>query len=383
MILFATVASAATLIQLSKATLDQNEQVLGANKNSFLIGSSTALGLAFAFQILFLSAHFFSSRNIDTSAHSFDSLERLPPKLLAKSVRYSQTTSEPEPIPRSMNSMDSRTSPLSVKGRSRSGIMTSIKMQFSTTIRPVTSETELITRDFRRPVSVDSYGHRSSEDAFDSWDTSSVDTQNRQVVMEATTPTQEKSGHLLETIPGSPTPIRTPSPNTTVIPFELPRARTRSHSYSPSLQASEEADPLPSPPSMSELHIHPLFRSSSPTPPPIATPGTVVVASPVAGQVIAQRQSIRSLSQTRSVTRPAHSRPMSIRSRADSKAQRDDQSSIQEDVEENGSSIQPVSERTMTPPIPEWVLGAGPRSSLTGYNTRKVELVNERAEVKN
>jgi hypothetical protein len=29
------------------------------------------------------------------------------------------------------------------------------------------------------------------------------------------------------------------------------------------------------------------------------------------------------------------------------------------------------SERTLTPPIPEWILGAGSRSSMSGYNSRK------------
>lgn len=35
-----------------------------------------------------------------------------------------------------------------------------------------------------------------------------------------------------------------------------------------------------------EAHIHPLFRSESPNPPPIASPGTIITASPYAGQVV-------------------------------------------------------------------------------------------------
>ncbi|PGH28438.1 hypothetical protein GX50_08825, partial [[Emmonsia] crescens] len=38
-----------------------------------------------------------------------------------------------------------------------------------------------------------------------------------------------------------------------------------------------------------EDHIHPLFRSSSPDPPPVTTRGTVVTASPVAGQTISKK----------------------------------------------------------------------------------------------
>ncbi|RMJ23482.1 hypothetical protein PHISP_05656 [Aspergillus sp. HF37] len=39
----------------------------------------------------------------------------------------------------------------------------------------------------------------------------------------------------------------------------------------------------------SENHIHPLFRSGSASPPPTPAPGTVVTASPVAGQTISAR----------------------------------------------------------------------------------------------
>jgi hypothetical protein len=36
-----------------------------------------------------------------------------------------------------------------------------------------------------------------------------------------------------------------------------------------------------------------------------------------------------------------------------------------EKLEENGG------ERTLTPPIPDWILSAGSRSSMSGYNSRK------------
>jgi hypothetical protein len=38
-----------------------------------------------------------------------------------------------------------------------------------------------------------------------------------------------------------------------------------------------------------------------------------------------------------------------------------------EQLDDNGS------ERTLTPPIPDWVLGAGPRSSMAGYNRKKTQ----------
>lgn len=39
-----------------------------------------------------------------------------------------------------------------------------------------------------------------------------------------------------------------------------------------------------------QSHIHSLFRRDSPTPPPVALPGTVITASPHAGQVVSREQ---------------------------------------------------------------------------------------------
>ncbi|KAF4958624.1 hypothetical protein FSARC_10971 [Fusarium sarcochroum] len=374
-ILFATVATVATLIQLSKSTLNKGDELPNTNKSSLLIGLSVALGLAFLFQTGFLSIHFFLTRHSDQKAHSLHTIEEdrsMPSfrsKSSMKSLRYSQTTSDHDPAPRMMNSMDSRTPPSSIGGRSRSGTATSIKVQLSNALRPATSKTQLSSIETRRPISVDSITYQSSEDAFDTWDTSSVDTHNRQVVMEATTPPPQTQGHFLETIPGSPTPSRTPSPNNEM-PLEPPRVRMRSRSYSPVPVKREQLSPQPS---MSELHIHPLFRSDSPTPPPMATPGTIVLASPNAGQVITHRQSVRSL---RAASTPVVPSPLSHRGSLEMRRQWDEQESIMEEHEAETDS-QISSERPLTPPIPEWVMGAGARSSWTDYNSRKTKTDEE------
>ncbi|KAM0559546.1 hypothetical protein ACHAPJ_004069 [Fusarium lateritium] len=371
-ILFATVATVATLIQLNKSTLNKDDELPNANKGSLLVGLSVALGLSFLLQTGFLSVHFFLMRHSDQKAFSLHTLEedRSVPsfrsKTSMKSLRYSQTTSEHDTAPRMMNSMDSRTPPSSIGGRSRSGTATSIKVQLSNALRSTTSKTQLSSSETRRPISVDSITYQSSEDAFDTWDTSSVDTHNRQVVMEATTPPpQQTQGHFLETIPGSPTPSRTPSPNNEM-PLEPPRVRMRSRSYSP---VPVNREPLSPQPSMSELHIHPLFRSDSPTPPPMATPGTIVVASPNAGQVITHRQSVRSL---RAASTPVVPSPLSHRGSMEMRRQWDEQESIMEEQEAETNS-QMSSERPLTPPIPEWVMGAGARSSWTDYNSRRIK----------
>jgi hypothetical protein len=94
-------------------------------------------------------------------------------------------------------------------------------------------------------------------------------------------------------------------------------------------------------PATSESHIHPLFRTDSPVPPPSATPGTVVTASPYSGHLI--KAASRASSQTRLTDRAAS--PV-ILSRADSM---DDLPS------RNRSSSQT---RAMTPPIPDFILSA-------------------------
>ncbi|KAI5465719.1 hypothetical protein BGZ63DRAFT_400168 [Mariannaea sp. PMI_226] len=373
-IIFATAAGIASLVQLSKATTDKVDKVIDSNKNNFITGTSIALGISFALQSIFLLSHFIQSRfpDMPQSLHSLEE-ERKPSAIKVKAVPYSQTTPDPEQLPHhDTTNLPSPTSS-TFGGRSRSGTMSSIRSSLSQAIRPISSKTQLIAKDSRRPASTDFSTHRSiTEDAFDSWDTSSVDTQNRQVVLELSTPPQVHA-HFLETIPGSPTASRTPSPNIMAAPFEPPRIRSRSRSYSP--VNSRVEDPIPEmPPSMSELHIHPLFRSDSPDPPPVTTPGTVVIASPNAGQVITHRQSVRSLRQTRVSSNPIFSSPLGNH---DGNEQRSMSMSIREEGETEDDTTPPPSERAVTPPIPEWVLSAGARSSWAGYNIRKSRAESE------
>lgn len=103
---------------------------------------------------------------------------------------------------------------------------------------------------------------------------------------------------MLETIPGS----RPVSPAKPLEPylwdeispedFPLPESPSLSRATSPIHSGSPTDHHLPFPPmigeyaSSSQTHIHPLFRSDSPVPPPTPTPGTKVTASPYAGQVV-------------------------------------------------------------------------------------------------
>lgn len=190
-------------------------------------------------------------------------------------------------------------------------------------------------------------------DGFDNWDTSNVDQQIKEAVHLAV-PTK---GTALEPIPGS----RPVSPALALDgPFSVSQQQLHSQerlqdrpptslSILSQIQrpptafstASGRSGTPTISPSMSELHIHPLFRTDSPVPPPIATPGTVVTASPYSGHVI--RAPSRASSRTRLTDRAAS--PV-VRSRA---------GSVDDLPSRSRSSSQP---RAMTPPIPDFILSA-------------------------
>ncbi|KAF2182768.1 hypothetical protein K469DRAFT_585152 [Zopfia rhizophila CBS 207.26] len=224
-------------------------------------------------------------------------------------------------------------------------------------VRPVTSRTKLIsrpsfTRDSRSVYSdAHSLGNVSQPDGFDMWDTSNVDPQARDAVMQS----GPSRGTVLETIPGS----RPASPARALDgPFPI----ASDGSASPALSLPPKMYPdtsRPPSPAVSEAHIHPLFRTESPTPPPAATPGTSIMASPLSGQVIACPP--RPYSRMRSNSRAASPSPLMH------------SQSFHESVtspRRSSRSPSPPS-REMTPPIPDFVLTSSPRSSMSGAQSRR------------
>jgi hypothetical protein len=198
----------------------------------------------------------------------------------------------------------------------------SIRMSIVHAIRPVTSKTRLLKRgSFRDSKSIYSipYSVESAQsDAFDTWDTSSVDQRDKETVLHS-------RGTNLETIPGSrpqsparaldgPFPEKestsvSPQSRTTTEPSLPPSPTQQRHDrvYSPSsaslplptMRGSRSSTPAPD-----ESHIHPLFRSDSPAPPEV-TPGTTITASPQAGQTLPSPQI-----GTRSASRPTSPSPL-------------------------------------------------------------------------
>ncbi|PMD24384.1 hypothetical protein NA56DRAFT_656791 [Hyaloscypha hepaticicola] len=304
--------------------------------------------------------------------HIRDVTEAFPQ--MQESSRQGPSSDEAKHSSYGTHSMESRSPPPS-SGRSRAGsdTMSSFRSSLSQVVRPSSSKTKLIQHNhkpYHRPTSMDSNHQETSisvEDGFDSWDTSGVDAQSRQAV-ESASPTPQR---FLETIPASPTTSRSASPG---FPLDLepPKSRKRSRSYSPANSYREvprSVRQISPTESIHEAHIHPLFRTDSPTPPPAATPGTIVTAAPGAGQVISDRQSIRSLHRMRSGSLPSsslvHSASLeSMRRAMQEREEREEREELERLEEVSG-------ERTLTPPIPDFILNGGPRNSLGGYKSRK------------
>ena len=128
---------------------------------------------------------------------------------------------------------------------------------------------------------------------------------------------QTAKTHKLEPIPGSrpvspakaldgpfsPEPVR----DGTFLASESPLATPTSPSFPdgrfpfPSRERSSSV-------ATDQSHIHPLFRTDSPLPPPLSSPGTIVTASQWAGQVITDRE--RAMTRSRAASRTS-SRPTS------------------------------------------------------------------------
>ena len=278
----------------------------------------------------------------------------------------------------------------------------------STKAGPGSSRTKLIRPSTRSSIDGMPFpaGEAMSIDsAFDDWDTSSVHREIRYAINSS--PPTTRAG--LEPIPGS----RPDSPNDTVDDSYLPESPIASSpphaatsdsatvvgwSSSPRQPKSSPPSsppnfsrptsrpgsshktnqpPPPSPPrfqpfghSMQDL-IHPLFRPNSPHPPPIATAGTMVTASPMADYLITPRTleklrgdspaGIHKLKASPSIDR--------VETMSTIESVPDSPTLGSDDLGSPGPSI--VDEAELPPILPGFVLSAGSRSSLVDYGKRK------------
>ena len=377
------------------------------NRRNMFVGLAVAVTVGTALQLSsFICCYFLSRMQECSSSASSSSMHSGEDcrKFRVKSIRYSDTyTKRPT---QEMRSVRSNVSSIAVSESSSMGSFGSPRASLAQGIRESSSRTRLLAHSDRpQTASRDSFPPRLSDDTttFDSWDTSCVDAHNRQVVMDMSSPSGTgsspgtKRSHL-ETIPaspsGSPSRSRASSRPGTPLDFDpgpRPRMVRKSHSYTSEMRSSPpDLDP-PSP--TSELHIHPLFRSDSPVPPPAVTPGTSVVAAPDAARVISHQHSYQSLRRLRSGSLPAGRSPLTHQMSLDSlmqnrlrdaakprpstsfgeqrRARRDTSNGSVRPSTSSGESsgtTTPLSERTITPPVPEWLLSPSMKANLEAYS---------------
>ncbi|RYO77935.1 hypothetical protein DL766_009805 [Monosporascus sp. MC13-8B] len=355
----ASAASIAVLISMSKSA-GLPTTILGASPTGYLIGAAITLAFAFTSQLVLFVFDYLSGRL--SSSGQGDSLHaesRYCPEMRLKAIPYSKTAASTTKT-RGTPSEDHMSRPGTSSGRSTAETMSSIRTSISHVVRPFSSKTRLLSSNSRgrqRAASFDSDSYRSrssyAQDGFDSWDTSAAESHHRQSTLDTFSSTPSR---VLETIPASPSTSRSPSPGHS-LDLEPPKQYRRSRSFSPvpSLRRGYSQSPEPC---SDELHIHPLFRSNTPTPPPQASPRTVVVAAPNAGKVISEK----SLTRMRSGSLPTTPSPLSRQASHDSFRKNTESLAPPEEAEEGD----------MTPPIADWISSTGSRTSLTEYTTRRL-----------
>ena len=262
----------------------------------------------------------------------------------------------------------------------------SLRSSLTIAVHPSTSKTQLLShkqslyRDSRTSLCTSSPSHRLSQDsAFDSWDTSSVAPHIREAVHRASPIIRNTT--VLAPIPGSrsPSPAKAldgpflfpvPPSNsaanlTSCLPpnFSRPVTRQRSASSDSPLFRQYSAP-------ISEEHIHPLFRTNSPSPPPSATVGTIVTAAPSSFEGLRLNQ--RTLQRMRSGSLPSSPSPLGVSFPSSALGI---SCSSPNFFDCSVSAMEPELEERLegqsTPPIPDFILSAGSRTSFIGYGRRK------------
>ncbi|KAK4948785.1 hypothetical protein LTR28_007365, partial [Elasticomyces elasticus] len=292
--LLSAVLTIATLAWMA-SNYDRLHQKPSNRRKLALLGAAFAMWtISVIAQLVFyaLLLTFSSSRSTTSSPQGSPSRQRTPPKQRTRAPSLPLESLRPPPAVGADSAPASPT--LSSHAMSPPE---SFRNSMQQIIRPVTSRTRLLRKSFNnqdsksmhseRPTSMDAV---RQQDGFETWDISSVDPHVTDTVRQQTAKVSK-----LATIPGS----RPVSPaNPLDGPFcEAPAEETAQQqgAQHPPAQSTRSLHstsiailpPLTSrrPSAPDELHIHPLFRTDSPAPPPNAMPGTVVTASPYAGQI--------------------------------------------------------------------------------------------------
>ena len=281
----------ATTLGWSRGSLvEVSKQILGRTATTYLVIAFTTWGFsvlaqAFLYVLLALTRE---PRPKDVPmplASTQEPLSETVTQIAEQSRPATSTTIQSNPFRGSENS----TPPSLIASEGTS----SLRSSFSTVRRPSLSRARLhgrhhsFPRHSKNPSSDSPSSSRVSQDeAFDSWDTSGVGSHIRETVLQSS---PSMAVPILEPIPGS----RSPSPAKALEgPFFQTNSPPESSPPSPLPQPSFSRPTSPRSGS-SEDHIHPLFRTCSPTPPPTASSNTIVTAAPSAGQIINESMLLR------------------------------------------------------------------------------------------
>ncbi|MCJ1400638.1 hypothetical protein MMC11_003846 [Xylographa trunciseda] len=315
----------------------------------------------------------------------------------------------------------------------------SLRSSLTIAIRPTSSKTKLVSGQPSYTTSITTT-RASTDSAFDSWDTSSISPQMRETVLRSSpalprnplspipgsrspSPAKALEGPFLpsppqtrpstsRSQPSSPPPsfnnsyftqqlllsshsqptspaVDSPSTFFSFNNFSRPsvlRGRSSTESL-PHAARARSASSNTNPGVANEDHIHPLFRSNSPTPPPSATPGTIVTAAPgsFTGLLIHERMVRR----MRSGSLPTSPSPLAVGTgyffpddmpvRVPSEGMGDSgRSTAFNDGMEEGNDeemrrkIEEGMERKMTPPIPDCIFSVA-RSDSSAYGRPRAD----------
>ncbi|MCJ1406311.1 hypothetical protein MMC19_000376 [Ptychographa xylographoides] len=374
--------------------------------------------------------------------HRYSSAEKGEPQPISLTEDLVETSQVSRPgTSRTLNATPPRSPTIYPK---RSSLRSSLTIAIRPTSSKTNSKTNLVPRQSRDYPASMTTTRASTDSAFDSWDTSNISPQMRETVLRSS-PALPRNP--LPPIPGSrsPSPAKAldgpyffPEPASSEPPSLSRPSTSRSQPSSPPPVAnssyftqalfaashSQPSSPTMEKPSVftsfsnlsrpsilrgrssteslphvkrarsastntqhltNEDHIHPLFRSNSPTPPPSATPGTIVTAAPgsFAGLLINERMihRMRSGSLPSSPSPLAHGTgyffPEDAVVRTESNIGRvpstDDEDEDDEDDDDDDRRREEMGggeERKMTPPIPEFILSVG-RSDSMVYGKRR------------
>ena len=408
-------------------------KVLLPSFSDLLLGQQASLMLACSLVLWILSALSQLVYYFMLLVRRINPIISAPPEPIPLADDLIDTTNETRPgTARTLNASPSTSPRISPK-------RSSLRSSLTIAIRPTSSKTKLITCQPSYPTSITTT-RASTDSAFDSWDTSSISPQMRETVLRSS-PSLPRNP--LSPIPGSrsPSPAKAlegpflPSPPPTrpstsrSTPSSPPPSFNNSYFTQQLLRSSHSQPTSPAVDSPStffsfnnfsrpsvlrgrssteslphiararsvsanahagvvnEDHIHPLFRSNSPTPPPSATPGTVVTAAPgsFSGLLIHERMVRR----MRSGSLPTSPSPlavgtgyffpeeMPVRSPKEDvvdggKSVTNDERMRDDSDEEMRPRVEEGMERKMTPPIPDFILSVA-RSDSNTYGRRKTK----------